>query len=77
MNELTTIWRQAGGLVRAAIVQLLLYDLLFKLIGLLVLTPLSAMALDRLLAASGSLSVTNADQPGGYLLVPEARTIRP
>ena len=47
----------------------MLYDLLFKVFGLLVMTPLTALALERLIATSGRLSVTNADI-AGFLLSP-------
>lgn len=61
MKPLTAVWHRAASVVHGAIRPLVLYDLLFKALGLLVLTPLTALALERLVATSGSLSVTNAD----------------
>jgi len=69
MQQLTALWHRAASVVRSAVRPLVLYDLLFKAFGLLVLTPLAALALERLVATSGSLSVTNADI-AGFVLSP-------
>ncbi|MHC4399601.1 MAG: glycerophosphodiester phosphodiesterase family protein [Planctomycetota bacterium] len=57
-----------GGLVRGvwgdfrhAFPQLLAYDVLFKILALALLTPLSAWLLSTLIAASGRLAVSNED----------------
>lgn len=69
MQQLTAVWHRAASVVRSTVRPLVLYDLLFKALGLLVLTPLAALALERLVATSGSLSVTNADI-AGFVLSP-------
>ncbi len=69
MSRMTAVWHQSARIVRRAIEPLVLYDLLFKVFGLLVMTPLTALALERLIATSGRLSVTNADI-AGFLISP-------
>ena len=61
MNRMIAVWHRAATRVRSAIRPLVLYDLLFKVFGVSVMTPLAALALERLVATSGSVSVTNAD----------------
>jgi glycerophosphoryl diester phosphodiesterase len=69
MNPMAAVWNQAASTVRRAFVPLALYDLLFKVFALVVMTPPTAMALEKLVATSGSLSVTNADI-AGFLFSP-------
>jgi glycerophosphoryl diester phosphodiesterase len=77
---MTAVWQRAISIIRRAIAPLVLYDLLFKVLGLLVMTPLTALALERLVATSGDLSVTNNDiavfllSPWGLLFLAAAGT---
>jgi glycerophosphoryl diester phosphodiesterase len=54
-------WSRTLVLLKAALPQLVLYDLVFKIVQLALLAPLGAWLLDRLIAQSGALAVTNAD----------------
>ncbi len=62
-------WRQTLRSVRGTIQQLVLYDLLFKILAAVALTPLFATMLDHLIETNGSLAVTNADI-AGFLISP-------
>ncbi|NJN47961.1 MAG: hypothetical protein HC808_17435, partial [Candidatus Competibacteraceae bacterium] len=53
----------------ARLPRLMLYDLVFKIVGLVLLAPLTAWTLENLIARSGALAVTNADI-SGFLLTP-------
>lgn len=62
-------WRQTLRNLRRAILPLALYDLIFKILAAVALTPLFAVALDRLIETNGSLAVTNNDI-AGFLVSP-------
>ncbi|MEE4378955.1 MAG: glycerophosphodiester phosphodiesterase [Candidatus Competibacteraceae bacterium] len=81
MNRPNLSWVRAYTVVRSALPQLILYDLVFKVVGLVLLTPLTVWTLENLLARSGALAVTNADiagflpTPSGLLFLVSAGTL--
>lgn len=56
---MTSVCNRAAAVVHRAIEPLVLYDMLFKVFGLLVMTPLTALALERMIATSGSLAIAD------------------
>ncbi|MEZ5585129.1 MAG: hypothetical protein R3F37_22415, partial [Candidatus Competibacteraceae bacterium] len=49
------LWVRAYTVVRGALPRLMLYDLVFKIVGLVLLAPLTAWTLENLIARSGAL----------------------
>ncbi len=60
----------AHGQIGLSIRQGLAYDLVYKALAAIVLVPPSAWALERLIALSGTLTITNADIAGFVLSLP-------
>lgn len=67
--RLPTVFRRAGDDLWRSLADLVIYDLVFKAIALVVLSPLVAWLFERFVAASGDRAVGNLDM-ARFLLTP-------